>query len=475
MTDYLTVKKPFESKYSIENYLSLSRECSFKIFLFRPLCYVITPKYSVIDLMKNGYQGEFKSLATIFFIRFEFFGCILYDINNYRYYYLDQKATDLMLGKISVYSIKQNELIEYNFLLSLIGLSCSVTKRLKQLIFRNCERDISLNFTAPLKVFLEITSKCNMYCLHCWHNGEKHYSDYTYKELIYLLFELYEIGVIELNITGGEPLEYVYIKKLLRVAKRLFPGMTISTNGKNLIPEISEFLSNLKLHYINISIDGIGEDYQKLRKNCTFEVVDANIKTLRSKMENVGIGVTLNKLNICDVDSFFSYAKNRKLKSINFGVIKPTMRNKYYKHLSIDKDELKSFLSRLEEINKSNYIKYYLSTCFPRIGKTEINLENQCLFNNRSCNCGVLHIKIKANGDVIPCGFLPDSCIVGNVREYSISTLFNKMHFSLNQLDSSICNQCEYFKKKCFGGCKARRYYEKKKFNIVDPLCIKQY
>jgi len=95
----------------------------------------------------------------------------------------------------------------------------------------------------PMSVMFELTYNCNENCIHCYNqgaargNGEKpnrNTDELTIDEYKRLIDELYELGVVKLTLTGGDPfvsdefwniLEYAYNKKF---------AIDIFTNGLSL-------------------------------------------------------------------------------------------------------------------------------------------------------------------------------------------------------------------------------------------------
>ena len=51
-----------------------------------------------------------------------------------------------------------------------------------------------------------ITGSCNLKCRHCYLNApEKKYKDLTFQRITKLIDEMYEAGIMEVSVTGGEP------------------------------------------------------------------------------------------------------------------------------------------------------------------------------------------------------------------------------------------------------------------------------
>jgi len=83
-------------------------------------------------------------------------------------------------------------------------------------------------------LYLILTNKCNNDCRYCFYNQEpsrKVEDKLTNKSLYSVIKQAYEFGYKEISFTGGEPLLYKDIFKLIKYAHELKLVTTISTNA----------------------------------------------------------------------------------------------------------------------------------------------------------------------------------------------------------------------------------------------------
>ena len=69
--------------------------------------------------------------------------------------------------------------------------------------------DISSRFIKadiPMSVHLEITKQCNLDCLHCYVDHRSNDKQLSTDEIFSLLDEVADLGVLQLSISGGEPM-----------------------------------------------------------------------------------------------------------------------------------------------------------------------------------------------------------------------------------------------------------------------------
>lgn len=112
---------------------------------------------------------------------------------------------------------------------------------------------------------LNITDRCNLRCIMCkqW-RGEKEeeINKEKWKEAI---SQLKELGVEEINFTGGEPLLRDDICELTKYASGLGIVCGITTNGSLLDRNKANLLVDSGVNIFTLSIDGLGEDYDRIR------------------------------------------------------------------------------------------------------------------------------------------------------------------------------------------------------------------
>lgn len=107
----------------------------------------------------------------------------------------------------------------------------------------------------PLVAKFEVTYKCNYKCEYCYVDADN-YSNYqylAYKDIKRILDELKAVGVVNLFITGGEPLKHPEIVQILKYADELGFILTLQTNGALITEELAQILRNLRHFSIGIS------------------------------------------------------------------------------------------------------------------------------------------------------------------------------------------------------------------------------
>lgn len=105
------------------------------------------------------------------------------------------------------------------------------------------------------KLRVSVTRGCSLRCLYC--GGARAGNDeLSAGEIVRLVGILVELGIEEVRLTGGEPLERSDIGEILRGLSELPVRRTITTNGQDLELH-AELLSRCGFGAVNVSLDSI--------------------------------------------------------------------------------------------------------------------------------------------------------------------------------------------------------------------------
>lgn len=117
-----------------------------------------------------------------------------------------------------------------------------------------------------LSATLEITQSCNMKCNHCYNiSHSKSSEELLFSDACSIVNALNSMGVLSLNLSGGEPLLYPYLVELVRHASSCGLNVGIATNGLLLSRRLLLKLKAAGLKTLQISIDYIGKKHDLFR------------------------------------------------------------------------------------------------------------------------------------------------------------------------------------------------------------------
>lgn len=362
-----------------------------------------------------------------------------------------------------------------------------------------------LIFSYPLQVDIDITEKCNFKCKYCTASDRKDFSDeLSIIEFHDLIYDLYNWGVTDFNIAGGEPLLKDGILELLKnIVALKGVNLTLVTNGSLINEKVLSFLNdNPNLNFV-ISLDSVYKSINEISRDKT-EIVLNNIKLCIKNNINFTVAQVITKFNI---ETFFDNAKLlqdigvERLLIIKYIASGGEVNSK--DECEIPYDEWCDFLNELtsKKVN-GEFKKYGISVACPwelylplfssGYNPDDIyriwNYKSPLLFDRyrqnheTGCHAGITSLNILANGDVYPCSIAGynKKLLCGNIKEQSIMEIWNTSpvltymrNISVNDIGSE-CKECDIVEK-CGGGCRIRAFYGSGKLTGKDYICPNLY
>ena len=209
----------------------------------------------------------------------------------------------------------------------MIGISklyCGTVEASDPLRYARSSKDLPshlLQFSQDKKpvVVWNITSACNLKCVHCYASAGKASGEIDTKQGLELIENLKDYGTPVILFSGGEPLMRQDLPKLIDSAVKKDLRAVISTNGTLITQDMAMELSDYGLSYIGVSLDGLQEI------NDTFRGVkgafSAAMKGIYHSMHQgikVGLRFTMNKSNVKEIPKIIDLMKAEGIPRICF-------------------------------------------------------------------------------------------------------------------------------------------------------------
>jgi radical SAM protein with 4Fe4S-binding SPASM domain len=308
----------------------------------------------------------------------------------------------------------------------------------------------------------EITMACNMRCKHCGSKcAERLCDELTTDEAIALCDELVEMKLDFITLSGGEPTTRF---DWPLIAERLSTGgikTSLITNGWLWDEDLIAKTIKAKVHSVAVSIDGLKETHDYIRREGSFERDMDTIHRLIDAGIHVAVITTVNKVNLLELDEMFKLFSTLGISVWQLQIAMPMGNLKEHKDLYLSPDNVDDIIdfayNRLGTgvtIALADCIGYYNSKAMEVVQKHIA--EDWCW---QGCGAGKQSIGILHNGDITACTSLRSSdFIVGNIRERRLSQIWNDPNsFSWNREMKKenlvgLCKKCQYGSM-CLGGC----------------------
>jgi len=143
----------------------------------------------------------------------------------------------------------------------------------------------------PLRVTLVLTNSCNLSCRFCYEKeglNRRKPGLLTLDEWCGLIRSLPRFTVLDL--IGGETFLYKDLDAILRLARERGHLVSVTTNATTLDEGRIRRLLDEKVHYLMVSIDGLGSDHDELRgRQGAFEKAVSAVRRIGELKRELGI------------------------------------------------------------------------------------------------------------------------------------------------------------------------------------------
>ena len=183
--------------------------------------------------------------------------------------------------------------------------------------FEKYLRQKSANALMPYSGALELLPDCNMDCRFCYvHQNKANRVEegeiLSADEWIPILQEAYDMGTYSILITGGEPLLYPELKKIITWMSEKGVVMTMNTNGTLFDESWIEFFKNYGIRQFNVSLYGTDDEtYEKL---CGYKKGYSRVMRTLHLMKEAGlhfrISVSVVPQNMHQIEEMKRIAEN---------------------------------------------------------------------------------------------------------------------------------------------------------------------
>jgi radical SAM protein with 4Fe4S-binding SPASM domain len=258
-----------------------------------------------------SYENKFFSIASHCSLKRLEEPC-LYDIENDQLYELGEEAFQFLLtcsqGECVSLKPEDEAFIQYCLSENLLILSEVPLKR---------EGIVSPSPIPSLRYLeFQITDRCNLNCLHCY-LGEGVHRDLPLKNIIKVLKEFEEIQGLRLLLSGGEPLLHPHFWEVNAVLRDYPFRSNLLSNGTFITKDT---VRKLRVHEVQLSLDGMKEGHESLRGEGTFEKTLRSIDHLQEANIRVSIATMIHRNNLREFDEMALLLQSKQIDEWNIDV-----------------------------------------------------------------------------------------------------------------------------------------------------------
>lgn len=300
-------------------------------------------------------------------------------------------------------------------------------------------------------LFWEATLRCNAYCEFC---GSRCGGSLTSEEIDTetICASLKDISdhmasdSIMINVTGGEPLLRQDLFDVMKYAAELGFHWGMVTNGSLIREDTVQKMKNTGMRTISISLDGLPETHNRLRKIPDgFQRVNAAVALLSKAdfLDEIQITTVVNHENIGELESLMEILLTWGIDSWRLAIMDPIGRAEDNQRLFLTQQDYQTYFHFLDQHQFNG--KIALTTSCSHYLDARDNLYRTHRF---SCQTGKTVGSILANGDIYVCPNVPrvPNLIQGNIQRDSFSEVWKngfQWFRDKNRQKSEKCEDCE--------------------------------
>ncbi|MEN8121252.1 MAG: radical SAM protein [Bacteroidota bacterium] len=303
-------------------------------------------------------------------------------------------------------------------------------------------------------LFLEITRKCNLDCLHCGSDckAEVNNPELTTESWIKIIdyIEKTFSKSVAFILTGGEPLMHPDIYKIGHYIKGKGMRWGMVTNGIILNESQLTKLIDSGIYSITLSLDGLEETHNWLRnsKNAFKKTCTALSLIGNSNITFKDVVTCVSPKNLHELDKIAEFLIKNNIQEWRLFRIFPSGRAKNNKELNLTFEQTQELLQFIIK-NKKVYLAKGLNINLSCEGWVPMQTDLKVRDNPFFCRAGINIASILSDGTITGCTNNHEGFHVGNILKDNFSQVWENSFDIFRKrewLSETTCKSCKHFK-----------------------------
>ncbi len=305
--------------------------------------------------------------------------------------------------------------------------------------------------SAPYRMDLAITYRCNNDCSHCYNARERNYPELNTAEWKLTLDKLWDLGVPHIIFTGGEATLRNDLLELIRHAESNGQITGLNTNARRLADmNYVHQLVDAGLDHVQVTVESCDEQIhdEMMRSKGAFKQTIQGLKNALASKLYVMTNTTMLRTNVHKIPETLDFLADLGVPTIGLNALI------YSGHAltvgtGLRESELQPILDMAVQKTSARGQKliWYTPTQYCNFDPTQSNL------GVKGCTAALYSMCIESNGDVLPCQSYYQP--LGNFLRDSWDSIWNhKLSTQLRERQNLPfkCETCELVAE-CGGGC----------------------
>lgn len=305
--------------------------------------------------------------------------------------------------------------------------------------------------SAPYRMDLAVTYRCNNDCAHCYNARERNFPELTTEQWFQIIDKLWALGVPHLVFTGGEATLRNDLPALIRHAEANGQITGLNTNARRLMDEkYIQTLVDAGLDHVQVTVESCNEQIhdEMMRAKGAFKQTIAGLRNaLRSNLY-VMTNTTMLRTNAHTIPDTLDFLADLGVPTIGLNALIYSGQGLTV-GTGLRENELQPILdiAQHKTAERGQKLIWYTPTQYCQYDPTANHL------GVKGCTAALYSMCIESNGNVLPCQSYYQP--LGNFLNDSWESIWNhKLSVRLRERQNlpAKCNGCDLLAE-CGGGC----------------------
>jgi radical SAM protein with 4Fe4S-binding SPASM domain len=305
--------------------------------------------------------------------------------------------------------------------------------------------------TAPYRMDLALTYRCNNACAHCYNARSRNYPELKTEDWYQILDRLWELGIPHIVFTGGEPTLRDDLPALIHHAEQNGQITGLNTNGRRMKDAAYvQQLIDAGLDHVQITLESHRAEIHDKMVNATgaWQETVAGVKNAVNSRLYVMTNTTMLKWNAPFLADTLEFLGQLGLKTVGLNALIYSGRGKTV-GTGLSESELMPLLDIAKQVTEKyeQRLIWYTPTQYCHFDPVQMQL------GVKGCTAALYNMCIEPDGSVIPCQSYYQS--LGKLLENSWDSIWNhplSQKLRNRQGLPEKCHSC-LLVRECGGGC----------------------
>ncbi len=305
--------------------------------------------------------------------------------------------------------------------------------------------------SAPYRMDLALTYRCNNDCPHCYNARPRSFPEVSTSQWKRILDRLWDLHIPHVVFTGGEPTLRKDLPQLIRYAEGLGQITGLNTNARRLSdPSYLASLVDAGLDHIQITLESHDPQIHNEMVNAkgAWKQTVTGLKNALDSNLYVMTNTTMLQNNQDAIAETLDFLTEAGVQTVGLNALIYAGRGKKVR-TELDENELQHLLevAKRKTEDSGQRLIWYTPTQYCRFNPLDMGL------GVKGCTAALYNMCIEPNGDVLPCQSYYTS--LGNVLEDDWNDIWKHelaVYIRERKYVPEACRGCSLFPE-CGGGC----------------------